>query len=154
METPPPLLPLGYAAAPKRARFLAWPYQLLLSAVVVISLGVLLGSLFFVPLVVSIFKDFKADVPMLTKGFMEFYWWLDAAGWGWCLALLLAMAIVVAGIVIDATAVEVHRIRRYAITMTILLLLADVLWAGLLVTAMFAPMLSLMQSVSVSGLKR
>ncbi len=150
METSPLPVPLSYAAAPKRGRSLAWSYQLLLSTVVVVSLGVFLGSLFVVPLFVSILKDFKTDVPMLTKGFMQFYWWLDAAGWGWCLAVLFAMAIVVAGIVIDATATEVRPIRRYAITMTILLLLADVLWAGLVVIAMFLPMFTLLQSASGS----
>lgn len=140
-------MPLGYAVAPKRGRILAWPYQLLLSTVVVISLAVLLGSLLIVPLFEGVFRDFKTELPMLTKWLLTLSRWLGPGG-GWCLAVLLAMAIVVAGIVIDATAAEVRWIRRYAVTMTVLLLLADVLWAGLVVIATFAPMLSLMQSVS------
>lgn len=149
METPPLPVPLGYAVAPKRGRFLAWPYQILLAAVVVVSLFVLLGSILVVPLFGSIFRDFKTELPMITKYILTLSRWL-APGWGWCLPLLLAMAIVVLGIVIDAASAEVSRIRRYAITMTILLLLADMLWAGLVVIAMFAPMFSLLQATSGS----
>ena len=113
----------------------------------VVSLVVLLGSLFVIPRFVDIFKDFKTELPMITKVVLDLCWWLGP-GWGWCIALLLAMAIVAIGIVIDAGAVEVSRFRRYAICMTIVLLLADTLWPALVVFALFAPIFNLLHAAS------
>lgn len=149
MRSPTPPLPLNYATPVARGRVLAWPCHLLLGAVVSVSLVVLAVSLLIVPRFAAIFKDFKTDLPMVTKLVLSFCWWLGP-GWGWCAALLLAMAVVAVGVAIDVIASEVSRVRRYTVTMTIVLLLADVVWAVVAIVAMFAPMLSLMDSVSGS----
>jgi hypothetical protein len=147
MSHPPPV-PLEYAPRPAKGRSLAWGCHILLGFIVVASAVCFLAFLLvIVPHFVAIFKDFKTQLPPITR-FVITTSSIAGPREGWLLVPLLGLAILVGGLIIDARSIEPHPMRRYTKTMIILLLLADAAWLVVFALTMFLPMSTLMDSLS------
>ena len=150
-----PPSPSEYQNANLARRHLAWPWHALTAAFAgIVFVAVSICSLFIIPMFDRIFMDFKTELPLITKIMLAFSGWYRWQGFGLIWMLLLSLAVVGAGLIIDAKSQTDRPARLYAICVLTVMTLFGILFAVIMVFGLFATMIALTSSVSGSGNKR
>jgi len=142
-DATPPII--DYSSQPSRA--LAWGIHLWTTALsLVVWLAVVAPICFIVPRFTIIFRDFKTQIPALTKTLLEVSSWFSA--YGWAIFLLLCLTIPAIGLWIDFHAPTDKSIKRYAGVTTLIAIMLYLVLGALMVIAMFMPMVALIDTVA------
>lgn len=149
MTNPPPL---DYARVEPRRPISVLPHVITaLLTTVCITLPMLIVIL-IVPRFEMVFKDFKTELPWITKLVLRISRW-TANEYGWVAIFPLIVAAVLPGILLDRQSPTGHGARIYRRVMTRLLLLAMLSFVGIVIFACFMPMISIIDSVSGTARK-
>lgn len=147
MSNPPPL---EYARVEPRRPINVLPHIITaLLAAACITLPMLIVML-IVPRFEMVFKDFKTELPWITKLVLQISRW-TTNGYGWVVILPLIVAAVLPGVLLDLNSTTGTGARIYRRVMVRLLLLAMLIVVGIVIFACFMPMISLIDSVSGSA---
>jgi type II secretory pathway component PulF len=132
---------LDYASpdAPRPKPWISVPLVMSLGVVVA---AILIPAAFITPHFEQIFHDFKTDLPLITVLLLKTSRWV-VNDWGW--AYLLPIPVVVP---ILAASVARGGTRRTGLVMVVISLVVAALVLLLTVTALFAPLIVTIQSVS------
>lgn len=151
-ESAPP--PLDYQATILRPRPLAWRWHLaVIIATAVIFTLVTVPLLFVIPSFETIFKDFKTELPTITRIVLTISAWFRN-DFGFFFLLPLPAIVVGLGFLLDRNAPSDDRIKRYACMVLILALLFALFFAAFIAISLFAPMTTLVNSVNASEGKK
>lgn len=144
-DSQPPII--DYSSQP--ARSLAWGTHIWITALsLVVWLAVVAPICFIVPRFAIIFRDFKTELPALTKTLLQVSDWF--VGYGWAIFLLLCLTIPAIGLVIDSHAPTDRSIKRYARATRIIAVLLYLVLGALMAFALFTPWVALIDAAAGS----
>jgi hypothetical protein len=118
-------------------------------ALVLFAIVLLVPACGLVPRLEAIFKDFKTELPGITKLLLTFSRWA-ANGYGWVFVPLLLAALWSLGLALDRIAPTDKPARYYGRWLRRLLFLLGILWLTLVILGSFMPLLQLIDTVSGS----
>lgn len=143
MSNPPPL---DYAQSRSRPLDVGTHIMTTIMATIYLAVPVFV-LVFIVPRFEAIFKDFKTELPGITKLILSISRW-TANEYGWAFLPLIIVAVVVPGLLLDLRSTTGNEVRLYRRVATRLLLVAVILFTGLAMIACVIPMLDLINAVS------